>query len=268
MQSFFSRLLHPPRARGPTQAPPARGQAQVNALLSPYALGSEDLDDFVHVIQASDPQNRRVRGIIGRARPSRATTSPASPSQGINVTYPFIPETESMERNIEPANITGHVSDSGSSWALSPPASLLIEKAASTESFVELSPPASLLVEGAARNGSPGNTKNSPEGGSACSSYATSYSHSPGSDGSYHPVQWDLLQNLVAVIEDGEFDSDASTLIDSMYASSVYDDDAPEIDIDDLEVSLTSSHHNSIRGNAGDPEAESSISQVPGDEGD
>lgn len=248
MQSFFSRLSRPSRTLGPIQAPPARGQAQVYALLNPNAISSDELDDFVQVIQAADPQYRRGRGIIGRARPSPAPPSPASPFQGIDVTHPFTPETGSTEINTEPIHSTNQLSDSESSWALSPPASL--------------------LVEGAASNESSDNTNTPPEGGCLCSSYASSYSNSPGSQGLYHPPQWDLLQNLEAAIAAAEYDSDASTLVGSMYATSIYDDDASEVDIGDLAVNAPYSHHNSTQGNPGAPGAESSVFQVPGNEGD
>lgn len=224
MPSFVSRLPRPSSARGQLQAPPAQGQAQVNALLNPVAFGSNDLDNLIRVIHEADPQARRGLGIAGRGRPSPAPTSSVSPPQlGTNGTNPLPPEAGGLENNTEPNySSTGRVPD----------------PAASTESFANLSPPMNLLIE---------------DGGYAA------YSSSPGSQG--HPLLRDL--RVAIAVAAADYDSDTSTLVGGVPgADSLFDHDAQEFDPDDSEASLPPSHSGSVQGIFESP-GESSGSQAP-----
>lgn len=227
------------------QASPAKGQAQVNALLNPDVFGSDDLDDFAQVIHAADPQARRARGILAIGRASAAP-------QGTNATYPFTSQAGGPENRAWSIHADDHVSEPGVSWALSPPASLLIEQADSDESVGD-------------------DLDASPEEGSIYSSSAAS---SPGSKGSFYLPYWDAIQDLEAAYTAAaaEYDSDASTtsgagstMFGSMFASAMYDGDAPEVDLGGLTASTPSSRKSSVQGNPGLPGAAgSSVSQDPG----
>ncbi|KUI66974.1 hypothetical protein VM1G_02008 [Cytospora mali] len=163
MSTFFSRMLRPRRARGQLHAPPARGQAEVNALLDPNSIAFDDVDNFILVIQEADPQARGL-GIFGGRRPAPAATSLISPSP---------PDTASLHLSwstgdddfdsaraatsfISPSQLD--TSSPGLSWSIGdhdydPDARMLSDSqavpdsVAHTDSSRALSPPASLLVE-------------------------------------------------------------------------------------------------------------------------
>ncbi|KUI57228.1 hypothetical protein VP1G_04528 [Cytospora mali] len=233
MSTFFSRLLRPRRARGQLHAPPARGQAEVNALLDPNSIAFDDFDNFILVIQEADPQARGL-GILGGRRPAPAATSLISPSPPDTASLGLswssgdddFDAAQAATSFMSPSQLD--ISSPDLTWSIGdhdydPDARMLSESQAVPESVAHtdssraLTPPASLLVE----NSQPEAPSSSER--SAHSSYASSY-YSARSQGPFRPIQWGLVRNLGAVVGEAAgpppaaaaagYDSDATTLVD------------------------------------------------------